>query len=265
MIVAAIATSLVVTVSAMAAYPLSRMEFRGREAIYTFFTFGLLFPIAVAALPLYLLLRQLGLLESLLGVALAEAAFAHPAHDHHPAAVHATDPGRARGRGRDGRLRQVRVLPPHPRPALAARPGDGDDPLGHLQLEQLHPAAARAHRPDRTGRFPSASRRTRRSTARTPRPSSRSRRSRWCRRSRSSSSRSGASSAGSPARSRADAAGVEFANPVLPGMHPDPSVCRVGRDLLRCLQQLRVLPRCAALYEPRSRHVAPDRTRSHPP
>jgi len=78
MIVAAIATGLVVTVSAMAAYPLSRMQFRGREALFVFFTFGLLFPVAVAALPLYLLLRQLGLLESLLGVALPEAAFAIP-------------------------------------------------------------------------------------------------------------------------------------------------------------------------------------------
>jgi raffinose/stachyose/melibiose transport system permease protein len=78
MIVAAIATGLVVSVSAMAAYPLSRMQFRGREALFVFFTFGLLFPVAVAALPLYLLLRQLGLLESLLGVALPEAAFAIP-------------------------------------------------------------------------------------------------------------------------------------------------------------------------------------------
>ena len=78
MIVAAIATGLVVTVSAMAAYPLSRMQFRGREALFVFFTFGLLFPVAVAALPLYLLLRQLGLLESLLGIALPEAAFAIP-------------------------------------------------------------------------------------------------------------------------------------------------------------------------------------------
>jgi raffinose/stachyose/melibiose transport system permease protein len=77
-IVAAIATGLVVSVSAMAAYPLSRMQFRGREALFVFFTFGLLFPVAVAALPLYLLLRQLGLLESLLGVALPEAAFAIP-------------------------------------------------------------------------------------------------------------------------------------------------------------------------------------------
>jgi raffinose/stachyose/melibiose transport system permease protein len=78
MIVAAIATGLVVSVSAMAAYPLSRMQFRGREALFVFFTFGLLFPVAVAALPLYLLLRQLGLLESLLGVALPEATFAIP-------------------------------------------------------------------------------------------------------------------------------------------------------------------------------------------
>ena len=78
MIVAAIATGLVVSVSAMAAYPLSRMQFRGREALFVFFTFGLLFPVAVAALPLYLLLRQLGLLESLRGIALPEAAVAIP-------------------------------------------------------------------------------------------------------------------------------------------------------------------------------------------
>jgi raffinose/stachyose/melibiose transport system permease protein len=78
MIVAAVATLLVVGVSALASYPLSRIEFRGREAMYTFFTLGLLFPVAVAALPLYLLLRQLGLLETLWGVAFAEAAFGIP-------------------------------------------------------------------------------------------------------------------------------------------------------------------------------------------
>jgi raffinose/stachyose/melibiose transport system permease protein len=77
-IIAAIATALIVGVSSLAAYPLSRFEFRGREAIYTFFTFGFLFPIAVAALPLYLLLRQLGLDDTVLGVALPEAAFGIP-------------------------------------------------------------------------------------------------------------------------------------------------------------------------------------------
>jgi raffinose/stachyose/melibiose transport system permease protein len=76
--VAAVATILVVSVSSLACYPLARMEWRGREVVYTFFTFGLLFPVAVAALPLYLLLRQLGLLETLWGVALAEAAFFIP-------------------------------------------------------------------------------------------------------------------------------------------------------------------------------------------
>ena len=78
LIIAAIATVLVVGVSALAAYPLARLQFRGRELIYTFFTFGLLFPITVAALPLYLLLRQLHLDETLIGVALPEAAFGIP-------------------------------------------------------------------------------------------------------------------------------------------------------------------------------------------
>jgi raffinose/stachyose/melibiose transport system permease protein len=46
--------------------------------VYTLFTLGLLFPLGVASLPLYLLLRNVGLLESPLGVALPEAAFSLP-------------------------------------------------------------------------------------------------------------------------------------------------------------------------------------------
>jgi raffinose/stachyose/melibiose transport system permease protein len=59
----------------MAAFGLSRYTFRGREAIYAFFTVGLLFPLSVASLPLYLWLRDLGLLENRFGVILPEAAF----------------------------------------------------------------------------------------------------------------------------------------------------------------------------------------------
>jgi raffinose/stachyose/melibiose transport system permease protein len=62
----------------MASFALSRYSFKGREAIYGLFTVGLLFPLGVASLPLYLLLRQLGLLENLFGVAFVEAAFALP-------------------------------------------------------------------------------------------------------------------------------------------------------------------------------------------
>jgi raffinose/stachyose/melibiose transport system permease protein len=67
-----------VSLGAMAAFALSRYAFRGREVVYTLFTVGLLFPIGVAALPLYLTLKQLGLLENLWGVAIPEAAFSLP-------------------------------------------------------------------------------------------------------------------------------------------------------------------------------------------
>jgi raffinose/stachyose/melibiose transport system permease protein len=77
-IIAAIATIIVVTFGSLAAYALSRYEFRGREVFYTVFTFGLLFPISVGVLPLYILLRQLHLVDSWLGVALPEAAFGLP-------------------------------------------------------------------------------------------------------------------------------------------------------------------------------------------
>lgn len=78
LIIAVIVTALTVAFGSMAGFALSRYTFKGREAFYTLFTVGLLFPISAAALPLYLLLRQVGLLENLLGVALPQAAFALP-------------------------------------------------------------------------------------------------------------------------------------------------------------------------------------------
>ena len=78
LLIAGIATALAVGVGAMAAFALSRYAFRGREALYTLFTIGLLFPLGVASLPLYLELRNLGLIESPLGVAIPEAAFSLP-------------------------------------------------------------------------------------------------------------------------------------------------------------------------------------------
>lgn len=76
--IAVVAVSLTVGLSSLAAFAFARIAFRGREAIYTLFVFGLLFPSAVAILPLYILIRQLGLSGNLLGVALPQAAFALP-------------------------------------------------------------------------------------------------------------------------------------------------------------------------------------------
>jgi raffinose/stachyose/melibiose transport system permease protein len=77
-VIALAATALTVGLGAMAAFALSRYKFKGREGLYTLFVVGLLFPLTAAALPLYLLLRQVGLLENPLGVALPEAAFSLP-------------------------------------------------------------------------------------------------------------------------------------------------------------------------------------------
>jgi raffinose/stachyose/melibiose transport system permease protein len=77
-IISTIVTVLAVGLGSMTAFALSRYSFRGREAIYSMFTVGLLFPLTVAILPVYLLLRQLHLLENLVGAALPQAAFALP-------------------------------------------------------------------------------------------------------------------------------------------------------------------------------------------
>jgi raffinose/stachyose/melibiose transport system permease protein len=71
-------TLLVVSVSALAAFIFARFAFRGRELIFTLFSIGLMFPFAVAILPLFILLRTFGLLDNPLGVILPQAAFGLP-------------------------------------------------------------------------------------------------------------------------------------------------------------------------------------------
>jgi raffinose/stachyose/melibiose transport system permease protein len=77
-VIAVVATCLAVGLGAMASFALSRYTFPGREALYLLFTVGLLFPINTAALPLFLLLQRIGMLDNLFGVAIPEAAFSLP-------------------------------------------------------------------------------------------------------------------------------------------------------------------------------------------
>jgi raffinose/stachyose/melibiose transport system permease protein len=77
--VIALATALLtVGAAALAAYALARFAFRGRELLFTLFTMGLMFPFAVAILPLFILLRSFGLLDNPWGVILPQAAFGLP-------------------------------------------------------------------------------------------------------------------------------------------------------------------------------------------
>jgi len=75
----ALSTTLsVVVLGVLAAFVLARYQFRGREGLYTFFTLGLLFPAGAAILPLYLMLRDLNLVNSYYAVILPQVAFSLP-------------------------------------------------------------------------------------------------------------------------------------------------------------------------------------------
>jgi raffinose/stachyose/melibiose transport system permease protein len=78
LVIAVASTALVVLVGAMAAYIFARYAFPGRELLFTLFAVGLMFPFAVAILPLFVLLREMGLLNNPLGVVLPQAAFGLP-------------------------------------------------------------------------------------------------------------------------------------------------------------------------------------------
>ena len=70
----------VLVLSSLPAFVLSRISFWGRSAVLLFFSLGLLFPLAVAILPLYIVLRQSHLIDSLYGVILPQIAFGLPSN-----------------------------------------------------------------------------------------------------------------------------------------------------------------------------------------
>ncbi|TAV64621.1 carbohydrate ABC transporter permease [Rhizobium leguminosarum] len=76
--------SLVISVSAviativlasMCAFAFAFTKFRGQKTLLNYFTLGLMFPAATAALPIFINIRDLGLLDTHLGVVLPNAAF----------------------------------------------------------------------------------------------------------------------------------------------------------------------------------------------
>lgn len=75
LVVMAATTAGVVLVCSLAAFVFARMEFRGKGLAFNLFTLGLMFPINVAILPVYLVLRQLDLIDSLWGVIVVQTAF----------------------------------------------------------------------------------------------------------------------------------------------------------------------------------------------
>jgi raffinose/stachyose/melibiose transport system permease protein len=61
--------------SSLAAFVFARMKFRGQTMLLNFALLGLMFPLTVAILPVYLVLRQMDLLDNLWGLILPQVAF----------------------------------------------------------------------------------------------------------------------------------------------------------------------------------------------
>lgn len=68
----------VVVLGVMASFVLARYEFFGSGAMYSLFAAGLMFPMTVAITPLYIMIKNLGLMNSLAGIILPQIAFALP-------------------------------------------------------------------------------------------------------------------------------------------------------------------------------------------
>jgi raffinose/stachyose/melibiose transport system permease protein len=71
-------TVLNILLSSMLAFVFSRVIFRGRSLLFNILMIGLLFPLVVAILPIFIQVRQLGLINSLFGVILPLVAFGLP-------------------------------------------------------------------------------------------------------------------------------------------------------------------------------------------
>ena len=69
-IVSTLVTAGQVFFSAMAAYAFARLHWRHREKVFAFFLAGLMIPVIFTLLPNFVLIKQLGLVDTLLGIAL---------------------------------------------------------------------------------------------------------------------------------------------------------------------------------------------------
>jgi raffinose/stachyose/melibiose transport system permease protein len=75
LLMATLSSFLTVAAASMAAYTFAHVKFFGREMLLNYFLLGLMFPAATAVLPLFIQIRDFGLLDTYWGVILPQAAF----------------------------------------------------------------------------------------------------------------------------------------------------------------------------------------------
>ncbi len=77
-IVAVVTTVGVVVLGIMVSFALARYEFKLKGAMYALFASGLMFPLVIAITPLFIIVKDLGLVDNLMGIAIPQVAFGLP-------------------------------------------------------------------------------------------------------------------------------------------------------------------------------------------
>jgi ABC-type glycerol-3-phosphate transport system permease component len=75
---AALTTAITVLVAILGAYSLTRFRYRGRQALATFTLLAYMFPPILLAIPLFVVISELGVADSLISLAFAHISFALP-------------------------------------------------------------------------------------------------------------------------------------------------------------------------------------------
>jgi len=75
LLIAGLTVFIIITLAAMAAFVFAHVRFFGSQHLLNYFLIGLMFPAATAILPLFIRIRDLGLIDTYWGVVLPQAAF----------------------------------------------------------------------------------------------------------------------------------------------------------------------------------------------
>ena len=141
LLIALLTVALTLALSSMAAFTFAHLRFFGDRFLLSYLQLGLLFPAATAILPLFIKIRDLGLLDSYWGVVLPQVAFSLAMSVLLLRNAFKQLAGRTAGRRDDGRLRLLPLFLLHHAAALRTDPVDGRRDLLRRQLERLSAAA----------------------------------------------------------------------------------------------------------------------------
>ena len=149
LLIALLTVVLTLALSSMAAFTFAHLRFFGDRFLLNYMLLGLLFPAATAILPLFIKIRDLGLLDSYWGIVLPQVAFSLAMSVLLLAQRVQTTSGRIARCGDDGRLRLLPLFLLHHVAAVGADPLDRRRDLFRRQLERLSDPARGAEQRSR--------------------------------------------------------------------------------------------------------------------